>query len=110
MRHLKAALALLPFLFAANAAAPASAAEVVVVRGNVSEAVTINRSGPTVLRGGGTMRVKPPSETKVVGPVRVVAGRTLWVVDEYGRPKTACFVVRTAYVGKRKIRCTDYRY
>lgn len=105
MRHFRAALALLPFLFATGALA----AEVVVVRGDTSETVAVGQSGLTVLRGSGTMRVSPPAEKKAPQAVRLVAGRTLWFVGEDGRPRRACYLARTTYVGERKIRCTTYR-
>lgn len=105
MRHFKAVLALLPFLFATGALA----AEVVVVRGDTSETVTVGQGGLTVLRGSGTMRVAPPPEKEAPKAARLVAGRTLWFVGDEGRPKRACYLARTTYVGERRIRCTTYR-
>ena len=104
MRHFKAVLALLPFLFATGALA----AEVVIVRGDTSETITVGQGGLTVLRGSGTMRVSPPAEKKAPQAVRLVAGRTLWFVGDDGRPKRACYLAHTTYVGQRKIRCTNY--
>ena len=106
MRYFKAALAVLPFLFASGALA----AEVVIVRGSTSETVTVGQSGQTVLRGSGTMRVALPAEEEAPKASRLVEGRTLWFVGDDGRPKRACYLARTSYVGERKIRCTRYRY
>ena len=83
--------AVFALLIAAGATGSVSAAELAVVRGDTVERVAVDRAGPTVLRGGGTMRAMPPSETEKTEPTRVVAGRTLWIVDDVGRPKTACF-------------------
>ncbi len=107
MRRLQAALAAAAFLLASGAA---NAAEVVVLRGDTAESVTIARNGPTVLRGGGTMLVDPPKDV-VAEPKRrtVYAGDTLWLVGE-GGPVVACYLTRTEYADRRKITCTDRRY
>lgn len=91
------------------ATASAHAADVTVLRGDAAERVSVSNAGPTILRGGGTMRVKPPKET-VAAPARAAyAGNTLWLVAE-NEPLVACFLLRTEYVGRRKIRCTKARY
>ena len=91
------------------AALPAAAADITVLRGDAVETVSVSSDGPTILRGGGTMQAKPPKETAAPLPRTAYAGNTLWLVAENG-PVTACFLLRTEYVGRRKIRCTTSRY
>ena len=93
----------------AAAVASASAADITVLRGDAVETVHVSAGGPTVLRGGGTMRVNQPKETEAVAEQTTYAGDTLWLVSE-NEPIVACFLIRTEYVGRRKIRCTDRRY
>jgi len=107
MRGLKTAL--VGAALAATAFAPASAADITVLRGDTAEMVRVSNAGPTILRGGDTMRVKPPKET-VAAPARTAhAGKTLWLVAK-NEPLVACFLTRTGYAGHRKIRCTKARY
>ena len=96
-------------LVAGGFGSPAAAASVTVLRGDTAETVSVLRDGVTVLRGGGTMRAAPPVAAPRAAPT-VRAGHTLWIVGEAGAPKAACFLIRTEYVGRRKIRCTDARY
>ncbi len=107
MRKWIGALVLSALFFGANTMGTASATEVVVVRGDNAELVTVNRSGLTVLRGGGGMRATPPSEAKAALALRIAAGKTLWIVGDNGRAVAACFLTKGMYVGKRRIRCTD---
>jgi hypothetical protein len=85
----------------------ASATEIVVMRGNSAQTVTANLAGLTVLRGGGTMQAMQVSQSETLGLRHVTAGETLWILGEDGQPRAACFLLRTEYVGRRKIRCTD---
>ena len=87
----------------------AGAADVTVLRGDAVETVRVSGAGPTVLRGGGTMRAAPPSDTVSMPHRSTYAGTTLWQIADNQRI-TACFLVRTEYAGKRKIRCTTARY
>lgn len=88
-------------------AAPVSAADITVLRGNETELVRGSTAGPTILRGGNTMRVNPPKEA---APARTVhAGETLWLVAKK-EPVAACFLTRKGYAGRRVIRCTQARY
>jgi hypothetical protein len=106
MRGMK--IALIGAALTVVALAPASAADITVLRGNAAEIVRVSNAGPTILRGGGTMRVKPPKETAAVPARTAYAGKTLWLVAK-NEPLVACFLVRTAYFGQRKIRCAKAR-
>ncbi len=109
MNLITAAFALPAVLFTMSFSGVTNAADVVVLRGNSAETVRTT-SDVTVLRGGGTMRAMPTKAVPKSRPARVVAGRTLWVVDDDGRPTVACYLVYTSYVGGRKIRCTSQTY
>jgi hypothetical protein len=51
----------------------------------------------------------PPKETAATPDRATYAGNTLWLVGENER-LAACFLIRTEYVGRRKIRCAKARY
>ena len=90
-----------------GAFAGSAMAAVTVVRGDTAEVVKTDRAGPVVLRGGNTMRAVGPQEKETKSVRRVVAGDTLWLVDDDGVPSAACFLARTGYVGGWQIRCTE---
>ncbi|MDD9913061.1 MAG: hypothetical protein OXT01_00185 [Rhodospirillaceae bacterium] len=106
MRYLKASLVAAMLLAVPGVA---GAADITVQRGDAVSKVRVSGAGPTVLRGGGTMRVKPPKEVAAAPERSALAGRTLWLLAD-NRPVAACFLVNAGYVGKRKIRCTTARY
>lgn len=108
MKNLKGALIALALTGAV--AGGASAAEVTVLRGDTAEAVRMDRSGSVVLRGGGTMRAVGGGGSESQETRQIVAGDTLWFVDGDGLPRSACFLMRTEYAGKRLIRCTSRQY
>ena len=109
MKGLRTALIGAAMAAAATAAIPVSAADITVLRGDAIETVRVSNAGPTILRGGNTMRVAPPRESTAAPARAAYAGNTLWLVAENQR-LTACFLIRTEYVGRRKIRCTKARY
>lgn len=106
----KIGLAIAPLLALSVPVATALATEISILRGGTAETLTASADGPAVLRGGGSMRAKPPTgPSEIAGPI-VLGGDTLWILGNDGMPKTACFLIRTEYVGRRKIHCTDERY
>ncbi len=100
---------LLTLLFGFGAIQNTAVAEITVLRGNSVETIATGQAGPTVLRGGGTMQAMQLVKAQKTRS-RIVAGRTLWIVDAEGRPRGACFLAHTGYVGKRAIRCTNYEH
>ena len=84
---------------------------VVIYRGAQAETVRFdNRGGVTVVRGEPAAKPAEPVYPAVRSDAgRVVAGDTLWIVDESDRRIVACELRRTTQVGGRKIRCIDRR-
>jgi len=82
---------------------------VVIYRGAQVETVRFdNRSGVTVVRGEPAAKpVEPAYPAVLSGAGRIVAGDTLWIVDEGDRRIVACELRRTTQVGGRRIRCID---
>lgn len=82
---------------------------VMIYRGAQAETVRFdNRGGVTVVRGEPAAKPAEPAYPAVLsGARRVVAGDTLWIVDDGDRRVVACELRRTTQVGGRKIRCID---
>ncbi len=114
MRRLNKAIGALT-AFLVIGAAGVAAADVTVFRGRAVEIVVTGQTGgaPTVLRGGGS--VIAPLSAPAPGPKvaraqtpRIVAGRTLWLVDSVNRRLTACYLRGTGTFNRRRIVCTRY--
>jgi|GEM_PF-6809527 len=85
----------------------AAKADVTVYRGSVAEIIKTDATEPVIRRGSPGMRAgfaKPATEPR---PIRVAAGRTLWLVDR--EAITACTVRSSGIVGRRKLICTQHQ-
>lgn len=96
---------------------PASATDIVVIRGNRSEVVSTEASaGVTVIRGLSSPQRRDQAQTDLpptrgrplpppAGGAIATGGDNLWSVDASGRVR-ACWLQGTGYVNSLKIVCT----
>ncbi len=96
-------------LLAVGFAASNANADVTVYRGNTMEIIDTARTEPVVLRGGGSLRDRAERPAAQPAQPQIVAGNTLWLINEDSGEITACSLRNAGYAGKRRIICTRQR-